>query len=443
MPHHSRRRSRLLSVLAVSAATVVALAACSSGSSGNSATSASPVTITYQTWVPNMQKAVNAFNTSHKDVQVKLQTITAGPNGGYAKMLSAVKAGNPGDVAQVGYDELPTFLLDGALTDITQYTKSDAAKFTDWQWQTGVFNNKVYGVPQASGPVGQFYRKDVFTKLGLKPPTTWDEYYADAVKIHKANPNAYIAAFASNQAPWIMALAQQAGTPWFTVSGSSWKVAIDNPDTLKMAAFWQKLLDQHLVKVEADMSDQWYKDIQTGDVASWMSGSWAGAIIEGNAPSTSGKWAVAEMPQWTPGAHVSASWGGGSSNVVLKGSKHPAQAAEFALWLNGTPSSQSTLNSIGAGWPSIKDTAQVATIKSDPTNQKFFGGQNVNDVFSVADQNIDLSWKWPPLVDTLYAKLVDNVQASIQNKTGYAGAFEQTQKDMVAAMKAKGISVTQ
>lgn len=436
--NHRRRLWRAAITSAVALATIVPLAACSTPDSGPSD---GPVTITFQTWVPNIDKAVDAFNASHKDIHVELQTITAGPDGGYAKMLAAVKAGNPADVAAVGYSELPTFRLNDALEDITQYVSSEKSKFTDWQWQTGVFDDKVYAVPQASGPMGQFYRKDLFDAAGLTAPATWDDFYKAAVAIHSANPDHYIAAFAANQAPWLAGLAQQGGAQWFSTTGDSWNVNIDDEATLKVAAFWQKLLDEDLVKVEPDMSNEWYADIQQGNIYSWMSGSWAGAIIEGNAPDTSGKWAAAEMPQWTAGEHVSASWDGGSANAVLKGSKHPEQAAEFALWLNGDPESVSILNSIGAGWPALADKSEVTTLKDDPKTFEFFGGQNIWDTFAEADKGVDTSWKWPPLVDTLYASLTDNMKAAVQNKTPIADAFTQTQQAMVAAMKDKGISV--
>lgn len=69
------------------------------------------------------------------------------------------------------------------------------------QWETGVFNDKVYAVPQASGPLGQFYRKDIFDSFGIAYATTWDQYYEPAEKIRASGPDEYITAFAFNQAP--------------------------------------------------------------------------------------------------------------------------------------------------------------------------------------------------------------------------------------------------
>jgi multiple sugar transport system substrate-binding protein len=419
---------------------IAGLAACSSGDAGGGS-SDSPVEITFQSWVPNIDQAVDAFNSAHDDIHVNLETITAGPDGGYAKMLSAVQAGNPADVAQLGYDAVPDFLINDALEDITDYVGDSADQFVPWQWATGVFNDRVYSVPQASGPLGQFYRKDIFDSLGLAYPTTWDEYYEAAKVIHASDPNRYITAFAFNQAPWMIGLAQQGGANWFSTEGEAWNVTIDDPATLKVAAFWQKLIDEGLVKIEADFSSEWNADIANGNVATWISGSWADAILRGTAPDTAGSWAVGAMPQWQAGEDVSATWAGGSASAVLKGSKHPKEAAEFALWLNSDPTSVNILTNVGAGWPAISDTSQITSLQSDPEVFAFYGGQDIWDVFAASDAAVDTSWKWPPLSSTLFSSLTDNVKSAVESGTPLTEAYQETQTDMVSALQGKGISV--
>src|SRR5687768_2730364 len=106
----TQRTGRPVRVALASIATaglIVGLAACAS----EPASSDKPVELTFQAWVPNIDKAVDAFNAEHDDIHVTLETITAGPDGGYAKMLSAVQAGNPADIAQVGYSDIPDFLV--------------------------------------------------------------------------------------------------------------------------------------------------------------------------------------------------------------------------------------------------------------------------------------------------------------------------------------------
>ncbi|WP_187264872.1 ABC transporter substrate-binding protein [Homoserinibacter sp. GY 40078] len=436
----STRHSILGRVAVVGVASVglaVALAGCSTGDTG----SEGPVEITFQSWVPNIDQAVDAFNESQDDIHVTLETITAGPDGGYAKMLSAVEAGNPADVAQVGYTDLPDFLVAGALEDITSYVSDSEDLFTPWQWQSGVFDGKVYAVPQASGPLVQFYRSDIFEEAGVAYPTTWDEYYEAAKAIRATGSDRYITAFAFNQAPWMVGLAQQGGAKWFDTAGDSWQVDIDGQDTLNVFAFWQKLIDEDLVKVEADFSSEWNADLQNGNIATWISGSWADAILRGTAPDTAGKWSVGAVPQWTAGENASATWGGGSASAVLKGSKHPKEAAEFALYLNSNPDSVSILTSIGAGWPAISDISEIASLQDDPTVFDFYGGQNIWEVAAASDAAVDNSWRFPPLWSTLTSSLTDNVKSAIDSGTSLTDAVAQTQSDMVDAMTQKGISV--
>lgn len=102
------------SLVVALAAGLTACTGSSSGGSGDASSGSAPVEITFQSWVPNIDKAVDAFNASHDDVKVSLETVTAGPDGGYARMLSAVQAGNPADVAQLGYDAIPDFLVNNA-----------------------------------------------------------------------------------------------------------------------------------------------------------------------------------------------------------------------------------------------------------------------------------------------------------------------------------------
>jgi len=310
-----------------------------------------------------------------------------------------------------------------------------------WQWETGVFGDQVYAVPQASGPLGQFYRKDIFDSLGLAYPTTWDEYYEAAKVIRASDPNRYIAAFAFNQAPWMIGLAQQGGANWFGTDGDAWVVDIDGDATLSVAEFWQKMIDEDLVKIEADFSSEWNADIQNGNIVTWISGSWADAILRGTAPDTAGSWAVGAMPQWVAGENVSATWAGGSASVVLKGSKNPEAAAEFALWLNSDPTSVDILTSVGAGWPAIADTSVVPSLQDDPEVFAFYGGQDIWDVFAESDAAVDTSWKWPPLSSTLFASLTDNVKAAVDAGTPLVDAYRKTQTDVVTALEERGITV--
>jgi multiple sugar transport system substrate-binding protein len=94
----SRHRGRRLLALATAAA-ALALTACSSGGSSTAA-STGKVTLTFWSWVPGISQSVNLWNKSHPDIQVSLDETTSGGAGTYAKMFSALQAGNAPDLGQ-------------------------------------------------------------------------------------------------------------------------------------------------------------------------------------------------------------------------------------------------------------------------------------------------------------------------------------------------------
>ena len=162
-----------------------------------------------------------------------------------------------------------------------------------------------------------FYRADVFKKYNLPVPTTWAQYADDAAKLHAANPNDYITDFPPKNPGQFSGYAWQAGAHWFGVNGQSWKVSINDAPTLQVASYWLNLLSKKLVKTETDFTNGWYHDLQTGALATWMTGAWGAGIIAQNAAQSSGDWRVAPLPQWQAGGTANGDWGG-STTVVFK-----------------------------------------------------------------------------------------------------------------------------
>jgi multiple sugar transport system substrate-binding protein len=430
------------------AAGVLMLAACSqsptSGPSGattpEARTPGEKVQLTFWSWVPGVDKAVALWNQENPDVQVKLEKIPSGSAGGYAKMHSALKAGNGApDLAQVEYQEIPGFLLENGLVDLSAYgAGSDKDKFVDWQWAQGVFGNGIYAIPQASGPMGFFYRADLFQKWGIAPPKTWEDFRAAAQTIRQKDRKAYISTFPPGNSAWFTALAWQAGGRWFGVNGDTWTVNMDNAPTQKVANYWDQMVKDDLVKTEPDFANGWYKDLQEGNVVGWVSAQWGDAILSGNAPKTAGKWRVAPMPQWDGSSFASANWGG-SSTAVLTGAKHPKEAKDFAVWLNTDPESIDLLIAGGYGWPAAKDAfSGTALDRAYP----FFGGQRINDVFAAADKAIDRQWSWIPTTASAYQHLNDGFQKAINGQGTFASAVQDAQAATVADLKSKGLQAS-
>ena len=431
---------RSLAALLAGIALVLGLTGCSGSSDGddNGSSSDKPgekIELTFWSWVPGVDKAVDLWNSENPDVQVKLTDKTVGSQGGYAKMHAAVKAGNAPDVAQVEYQNIPEFLLDDELVDLSEYGADDVAdKFVDWQWKQVSYNNSVYAIPQASGPMGLFYRKDLFEQWGIQVPTTWAEF-KEAAKVVRQH-GAYICTFPPGNSAWFTALAWQRGANWFGVDGDSWTVNIDSPETLEVAQFWDDMVKEDLIKTEGDFSEEWNKDLNTGKIVTWPTAQWGDGILASAAPKTAGKWAAAPIPQWDD-AFRSANWGG-SSTAVLKGTDHARAAMDFAVWLNSDPDSIDLLIAGAYGWPAARDAlAGSALDKPYP----FFGDQKINDIFVPADAAIDVNWGWIPTISETYAHLNDGFQKAIAGEGSFVDTVKNAQQQTVADLEARDLNV--
>ncbi|GGL03978.1 sugar ABC transporter substrate-binding protein [Streptomyces flaveus] len=393
------------------------------------------VRLVFWTWVP-MQKTVDLWNRTHPDIHVELQNIPANVQGGYQKMHASLTAGNPPDLAQVEYHELPGFMLVNGLTDLSAYGADELRdSYVPWQWNQGVFGGRVRTIPQASGPMGLFYRKDLFEKWGIETPATWAEFEQAARVVKARGGGARLCTFAPNQPPWFAAMCWQRGARWIRTQGDTWVVAMDDDFSREVADYWAKMVRDDLVFIGPDMSSAWYRQVQTGQIAAWVGPQWGDALLRGNAPGTKGKWRVAPLPQWTRGENASANWGG-SSTAVLQGSRHPREALQFAHWVNTDPKAVDLNISVGYGWPAATGIFRGSALdKPDP----FFGGQRYNDVFTASDRAIDTSWKWSPTTDADFAQLGDAFGAAMAGDGTLASSLADAQKSTVDNLLAKGL----
>ncbi|MFC0597301.1 ABC transporter substrate-binding protein [Streptomyces palmae] len=394
------------------------------------------ITLTFWSWVPGIDKSVDLWNRENPEVRINLEKVSAVNGAQYAKMHASIKAGNPPDLGQIEYPVVPSFLLDNGLLDLTAYgVERHRGSFVGWQWQQSVFGKGVYAIPQASGPMGLFIRRDLFDEWGIDTPRTWDDYEAAAKAVRKRG--SWIETFSTTNGNRFAGLAWQAGARWFGTAGDTWTVGIDDEPTRKVADFWDALVRQKLVKTIPDRQNAWYKDIQTGRMAAWLGASWGDALLAGNAPKTAGKWRVVPMPQWRKGEAAYANWGG-STTAVFSATRYPADALAFALWLNTDPRSVKLLIDGGYGFPSVKSGFDLADLD---VRKDFFGGQAYSEVFAEAGRGVDTSWQWGPAVDALYQRLGDAFTAALDGGGSFRSVLRKVQGQTIQDLKDKGLKV--
>jgi len=441
----SRRRFLGLGVAALAgAAGAGTLSACSSSDSPGRYTTQAKVSkgqrvhLDFWTWVP-VQPVVDIWNKANPDIQVTVNVIPGGSSGGYQKMYSALRVGNAPDIAHVEYQELPAFMLVQGLSNLSPYGVERYRKdYVPWQWQQGVFGKDVYTLPWASGPMAMFYRHDLFHEYGISVPGTWPEFEAAARTVRqRSRHHAYLHSFPPSNAAWFEGLAWQAGGDWVRSDGDTWIIDIDNPRTRKVADYWDRLIRDDLLLVENDGTSGWYKAIQDGQLACYVTADWYDALIKDNAPNTSGKWKSTGMPQWKAGAKTAANWGG-SSVAVLQGSKYPTQAMEFAHWFGTNIKAVNGTFALGSGWPALAG-AYHETIVSKKSS--FYSDTAYNEAFNVADAHIDTSWRFLPTNDAMIQHMDDAFSAAIASGSSLSATLTGVQTRAIDDMKAKGLKV--
>ena len=415
----TRRRRAVLRATAVVSALALTATACSpgAGSAAPEATSAAPASsaqlqsaldkggeLSMWAWDPAEKEIVAKFEKAYPKVKVNLQNVGTG-NDQYTKLQNAIKAGRGiPDIAQVEFYAIPQFAITKSLADLTPLGAGSLDKtYTSGDWGASQVGGKILGLPQGSGPMVLFYNKAVFDKYKLTVPTTWDEYVADAKKLHAADPKKFITAD-NGDSGFTASMIWQAGGRPYKVDGTDVTIDFNAPGVDKFTKMWQPLVDQKLLAKINPWTDEWFQALSDGTIATLASGAWMPANLEGSAPKASGDWRVTQMPQYEKGKSVTAQNGGGGLSI-LEASPHKDLAYAFLHYA-----------AVGPGAQTYADTGEFPTqnaILNSPeflnAAPKYFGGQKINQVLSAAAGNVAPGWQYlpfQPYANTIFANTV-------------------------------------
>ncbi|MBC2904233.1 ABC transporter substrate-binding protein [Streptomyces cupreus] len=435
------KRSRLVASTIAVVLGATALAACGSSDDETEAESG-PVSLTYWTWTPGMDKVVDLWNDGPgKKDQIKV-TVKKQASGDtlVTKILTAHKAGKAPDLVQAEYQALPTLVSNDALADISKDTGEAKTRFADGVWQqTTLGTDAVYAVPQDIGPMMFYYREDLFKKYKLDVPKTWDEFAETARKLKKASPDTDLTTFSANDSGLFAGLAQQAGAQWWTTEGQKWKVGINDAASQKVAKFWGDLVKEGAIDNQPMYTPAWNKALNTGKQIAWVSAVWAPGTLTTAAPDTKGKWAMAPLPQWSGGENLTGSWGG-SSTAVTTDSKHQAAAAKFAAWLNTDDAALQALAKESGIYPAATNAQTSGAFTNPPeyfSNQADFYTQAAEIAKSTAPS------AWGPNVNVAYTTFKDAFGMAAKDKSDFVAALNTMQDDTVADLKKQGFGVSE
>lgn len=232
------------------------------------------------------KEVLDQFLAENPNIEVEFENIDAESN--KTKVNVEIAGGITPDIFQAStWSTAEQYVKAGKLADITSYFEKDT------EWKNSFVNGalkqidgKNYTVPVEGFSELMYYNKDIFTKVGLEEPKTWDEF-VNCVKVLK--DNGYIPIALGDKQIWCggfmfqMIMDNVAGTDTL-YKALSGEMKFNNPDYVKAAQMWIDLVDMGAfnegaaVAEEAEADAMFYQEkagmFCTGN---WSINRWTGA----------------------------------------------------------------------------------------------------------------------------------------------------------------------
>lgn len=131
-----------------------------------------------------MTNLINQFNKEQDEILIREEPMAWGDY--YNKLLAALVAGNPPDLAMMHRSSLTDFVERDAVIPLDDYLSSKIKDDYLENIRSAVtYNNKMYALPLDTHPIILFYNKNVLKEAGLVDengkevlPKTFEEFYA-------------------------------------------------------------------------------------------------------------------------------------------------------------------------------------------------------------------------------------------------------------------------
>jgi cellobiose transport system substrate-binding protein len=211
--------------------------------------------------------------------------------------------------------------------------------YLPWRWEQGVgYNDWVIGIPTDVGGLEVAYRWDLFKAKGLpykraevsKAWNTWPKFIEFGkkymAKVSAADKKKNIG-FMDNVATIYAAMMNQGTQKYYKNNGTdAGQLVFKTNPQVKLA--FNTTIDAGKAGIGTrigQFSSDWNVGMTKGTFAVMLAPAWMMDYIKGQAPTTKGKWDIADIPGG--GGNQ-----GGSQLTIPKGAKHKQEAWDFISW---------------------------------------------------------------------------------------------------------------
>jgi len=401
-------KKRLATLAALVTLTPLTLAACGDDSPPANATVDSLTLLDYYSDEPTnslVQALVDKCGTA---IGTKInRTAVPGPSL-IQKVLQQASSKTLPDVLMLDNPDIQQIAATGALAPLGDYgIKTDG--YAEGPVSAATYKGKLYGLQPAANTIGIFYNKDVLTKAGVTPPTSWDELKSTAKKLTIGDQYGFaFNATADFEGAW------QFLPPMWTNGGDETK--LKDPQVAEALALWKDLVDSGVSSKsvvtwgQGDVNDQFI----AGKAAMMLNGPWNIPAID----KAKVNFGVVSFPVNKAGQTSTAPLGGEAWTVPQTGNKAKmSKAAEFVKCMN---SDENQMQRAKDGGLVPTKLALADKFKTEVPSMAGF----VDAVAHARARTGKLGEKWPDTAKVIYTgmQLVLTGQAAPADAMAKAGA---------------------
>ncbi|MFB5660230.1 ABC transporter substrate-binding protein [Alteribacillus sp. HJP-4] len=322
-----------------------------------------------------LEASAKAFEEKNPDIKIKL-VYTESSEGADQKLLTSIAGNNPPDVAYFDRFKVSSWVVEDALTDLTEKAEEDGItedKYYDYAWEESSYNDKLYAVPLTTDSRLLYYNKDHFEEAGLDPndpPKSIDELEeaAEALTVKEGKRFEQVGFIPWYGQGWLYSWGWGFGGDFY--DEETGEVTANDPKIVEalewMTEFGQKYGVEDISGFESSSGTGASDPFITGQLSMKIDGNFTMAGINKYKPDLN--YGVTPIP--TPTGEDFTTWSGGMSLVIPRGANNEDEAWEFLKFM-ASEDGQEVYSEISSDFSVIESVNESLGYTEDETMKEF------------------------------------------------------------------------
>jgi multiple sugar transport system substrate-binding protein len=302
-----------------------------------------------------IQPVLDRFHREHPGITVQVEQLTW--QSGREKMVAAIAAGKPPDLAEIGSTFLPGLVADSTLVDLTDSIPDLVPALRGWPVVD--YRRRAYAIPWMLGTRAMFVNTDLLKRAGLDaahPPETWGDFANAVARVDAIAPD--VKGFGMNSGEREVLFKKFMPFAWGNggdiLDSTLTRSVVASPQNLEALRFYLTLKPHSLL----DRQEMLDEAFTRGRVGFAISGPWMLRKLPTSAPDL--HFTVTLMPRPAANRGTPASFAGAEALGIFRGSRNKTDALTLARFLvreeNAMPLYVATGNAFPAAVAAERDT---------------------------------------------------------------------------------------